>query len=146
MSFVKKYVYVIKDSYKLTKIGYSRDVYKRLTALNQVIPYRLDLVYYKLYNNARDIEKGLHEIFNHKRYHGEWFVLSDDDIVKLKGFMDNPSTIPSIGPFTDDCCRHKATCFRLSDFTLMTLDILCKRLNLNRSQVIESLIDQRYST
>ena len=40
-------------------------------------------------NKPEKIEKKLHAIFHHKRMVGEWFILNDKDIFKIKNLMLN---------------------------------------------------------
>ena len=48
----------------------------------------VELTYHKKVENMRETEKMLHETFKEKRYRGEWFDLTQDDIEKAKAMLD----------------------------------------------------------
>jgi len=74
------FVYLIKSDENLYKIGYSKNVNKRLKQLKTANPNNLQIV--ETYKSAfpRKLENYLHNIFKHKRVSGEWFDLDISDI------------------------------------------------------------------
>lgn len=88
---MKGYVYVIKEEHGLIKIGFSNNVVKRFATLNQIIPYKLELLCYKYCDDPKTFEQNLHEMFHKCRKHGEWFRLDNKQIKYLERIMDNPN-------------------------------------------------------
>lgn len=64
----------------LHKIGRSSNVFNRLNSLRNEINPDLEIVAYL----GMDIEGLLHKEYVKQRKHGEWFLLSDDDILDIK--------------------------------------------------------------
>lgn len=77
-------VYLIKEEHGLTKIGYTVDIIRRFKLLQQGMPYKIELLYYRKINTAQKMEKTLHKLFKNKRKKGEWFYLTIEDIDKIK--------------------------------------------------------------
>jgi hypothetical protein len=63
------------------KIGYSNNVPRRLIALQTGSP--VPLVVLNVLPGNRDTEKFLHWVFEGKRSHGEWFNLTDKEMILL---------------------------------------------------------------
>ena len=71
------YVYFIEADNGLVKIGKSKDVRKRLSALRGASPINLRLLFSIDCNGqAIKTEKHFHKMFAAKRKHGEWFGLN----------------------------------------------------------------------
>lgn len=79
--------YIIKDSSGLYKIGKSYNVDQRLKSLLVGNPL-IELVY-KIQN---DVESELHNKFKNKRFNGEWFRLSSEDLTYI--FQKYPNALP----------------------------------------------------
>jgi hypothetical protein len=71
---------------KLYKIGYtSRNIEDRITEMKTGNAGIFEIVdYYETNNFAKNIEKSLHIKFSTKLVSGEWFDLSEDDIMIFK--------------------------------------------------------------
>lgn len=78
------YVYVMKSSAGLYKIGCTKNPDKRLTSFNKGLP--MTFSYEKLIktNERYYFEKRLHKKFSRKRVVGEWFSLNDADLALIK--------------------------------------------------------------
>ena len=74
-----RYVYIVKSGI-YTKIGISRNISLRMTALQTGNPFPIQLVYAKEVDNAYNIEQDLHKKYSEFNISGEWFELSKDDI------------------------------------------------------------------
>lgn len=70
--------YIISDNHGLFKIGRSSDIWKRISTLETANP---DIKLICVIN--KDIESELHGMFDTKRYHGEWFKLSNEDLQQI---------------------------------------------------------------
>lgn len=81
------FIYVIGNNEKRQKIGFSKDVNKRLKSLQTGNPEKLILHHYVEIpeNRVRIIEKKIHTELSYKRISGEWFNLSPDE---AKNFLD----------------------------------------------------------
>ena len=77
------FVYIVRanDRYK---IGFSTNLSVRFKNSAGVCPYPIELVYLIKTPHYKEIEKGLHEIFKHKRVHYEWFLLNEADVESIK--------------------------------------------------------------
>jgi hypothetical protein len=60
------------------KIGRARDVGQRIAGMS--LPEQPEIVAVASCGDYGDLEKALHVVFAHKRGHGEWFRLDDDDV------------------------------------------------------------------
>ena len=73
-------VYLVKADNGLVKIGMTSDINERLRSLRTNSPCELKLVgFIKTFENSY-LEHKLHQEYENKRSHGEWFCLTDDDI------------------------------------------------------------------
>lgn len=77
-------VYVIKcgTSYK---IGRTRNLAQRLGQMS--LPNKPRIVRTHNCADPGSLELRLHEMFDHRRLHGEWFELTDADVMTIKRFM-----------------------------------------------------------
>ncbi len=64
------------------KIGITTDLDKRLSSLSTGAPFKLETIYTWPHQEYRRLEKHLHEQFRKKRVKGEWFELSNDDLLR----------------------------------------------------------------
>lgn len=80
------YIYVMKAPDGLYKIGRTQNPQARVKELMSVSPVPLEL--YRLFYSVDYIffEHVLHEMFEEKREHGEWFRLSQEDVYDLEAF------------------------------------------------------------
>jgi len=74
------YVYIIRSSNGLYKIGLSHNVQLRISQHQKAHSDEvLQLIRVIETDNMMHTEQQLHNIFDRKRVHGEWFALSEDD-------------------------------------------------------------------
>ncbi len=81
------FLYVIGNKSNRQKIGFSKNVEKRLKTLQTGNSEELLLHYYVSVpeNRVRILEKKIHQELSYKRLKGEWFDMSPDD---AKYFLD----------------------------------------------------------
>ena len=74
------YVYVIGNKeMKVCKIGFSNNVFKRITAIQTGCPFKLEI--FCIVEGSVQTEKKLHKKYDHLRLNGEWF--------KYEGLLKN---------------------------------------------------------
>ena len=78
------YVYLIRSSNGLYKIGCSNNVVKRMGVLRTMSPVELTLVHSIEYDEMYSLEEALHYKFSNNRHHGEWFSLSESQVRWIK--------------------------------------------------------------
>lgn len=83
------YVYLL-EGWGLYKIGKSYRVGERIAQLQACCPCPLTLVC--LLQNRRSLELHLHLQFRDKRRHGEWFALTEEDVLWFKA---HPLAVPT---------------------------------------------------
>lgn len=76
--YTDKYLYILKNEIGRIKIGQAIDVDKRLYALKQAAGMETEVL--RKIENAAYLECRLHRHFNHCRYIGEWFNMTNDEI------------------------------------------------------------------
>ena len=76
-------LYLIKG-WKLTKIGITHNIQKRLITLRRFSPVPLKLLFKINKPNADKLENHLHIKYKDKHSHGEWYNLTEDDIKNIK--------------------------------------------------------------
>lgn len=84
------FLYLIKNLLtNETKIGYAKNYKSRIRSI--ISQGGIQKYKYMVFkgNKPQKIEKKLHAIFRHKRMVGEWFILNDKDILKIKNLMLN---------------------------------------------------------
>lgn len=84
------FLYLIKNLLtNETKIGYAKNYKSRIRSI--ISQGGIQKYKYMVFkgNKPQKIEKKLHAIFRHKRMVGEWFILNDKDIFKIKNLMLN---------------------------------------------------------
>jgi hypothetical protein len=77
------FVYVI-ESGRYYKIGSTKNPKNRFRKYITENPNKIEVVIQKEAYSYIDAEKLLHELFNEKRCHGEWFLLNEEDLVLIK--------------------------------------------------------------
>ncbi|HHQ4678297.1 TPA: GIY-YIG nuclease family protein [Aeromonas veronii] len=84
------YVYVIRClSTGLFKIGRAIDIPNRVKTIQYMSAGHLVLVYQA--HGGSDLESRLHKEFSHRRDHGEWFSLSEVELLRLSDLMGTSS-------------------------------------------------------
>jgi hypothetical protein len=78
------YVYLIRADNGLYKIGLTSNIERRFNTLRAQSPIPLELILYVNGENARELERELHDKFSDKRHHGEWFELSDENLAYIR--------------------------------------------------------------
>lgn len=68
-------IYLISHENKFVKIGYTKNIHKRLSQLQTSSPVKLDVLY--LIEGDTNLEKELHKLFGHLVTSGEWFTFDD---------------------------------------------------------------------
>lgn len=76
------YVYVVQCGFHY-KIGYARNVKRRIASMRTASPLPLVLVTSFPSDDAPALEAKLHRRFKRKRVRGEWFKLDKSDLRKL---------------------------------------------------------------
>lgn len=76
----KGFIYLIRNSANLYKIGFSKEPEKRLAQLQTSHAERLDMIGCRYDHRASFLEKGLHKCYADKHVRGEWFALAETDI------------------------------------------------------------------
>ena len=81
-------VYLIKNSDSCYKIGYSKNPCFRLKQLFTANSSRL--VLYKTYHTVNDsmIESYLHAYFKYQNVQGEWYHLTDEDLLRIDEIVE----------------------------------------------------------
>jgi len=88
---MRYYLYLIK-CLDACKIGITSNLEERMLYLQSANPFKLDVLCVKSFFGkdskllARENEKILHEKFFHRNLHGEWFLLTHDDINTIKNY------------------------------------------------------------
>ena len=80
------YVYLVKCGTRY-KIGRAKKLEKRLAGIQ--FPEKPRLIKAVRCLDYGFLEKALHALFAHKRGHGEWFCLSDEDLLQAKQYMES---------------------------------------------------------
>lgn len=79
-----KFVYFIRESHGLVKIGKTVDIRRRISSLSSILPYNIEPILVIETPKADLLETYLHQFFIDKRVKGEWFDLSENDIEVVK--------------------------------------------------------------
>lgn len=74
-------VYILKTSKRLYKIGKTQDLQKRIAGYHTHLPILFKIIRQYMSDNMDTLEEVLHVIFQHKRVKGEWFELTNDDLI-----------------------------------------------------------------
>ena len=108
---MEQFMYLVRDmDSKNIKIGYSRNLGNRFAILGR--QFKIDhtcCAMKKIPENVRgiDYERDIHSMLSKNRTEGEWFKLSDDelmDFIKSAGF--EPLRHSSIAKRNLSCCKH----------------------------------------
>lgn len=94
-------VYAVLFADGSVKIGMTRNMNKRLAALNTHSPYPVIRSLYGEINYPKEMESELHELFKDNRTHGEFFRFDRDDWVKLVNFWGYDEWAKESGFYND---------------------------------------------
>lgn len=94
-------VYFIQASGGEIKIGYAKDIARRLSALQTSHPGTLRVV--RREHGGADREKFYHDMFSHLRIRGEWFACKGT-LAEFLGIDPNVSTVES--PLCKNCGKR----------------------------------------
>jgi hypothetical protein len=114
-------IYLISHENKFLKIGYTKNIHKRLSQLQTSNPVKLEVLH--LIEGNTDLEKELHQSFGHLVVSGEWFEFHES-------ILDY---------FKDKECLMWSAGFTISEKVSVTGLIKAERLKLNMS--LETLGD-----
>lgn len=78
------YVYFIRASNGLVKIGCAVNPRKRFVSCRTDSPLPLEMLFVVRSANASSLEGRLHEAFSARHSHGEWFALTEADLERLQ--------------------------------------------------------------
>ena len=81
-------VYILKNSENFYKIGYSKNPKNRVKQFNTANPYELKIIKTFETNFDSKIEAILKNHFKFRKISGEWFDLSDEDILKIESLIE----------------------------------------------------------
>jgi hypothetical protein len=82
-------VYILKTGKDLFKIGKTQDLHRRLAAYRTHLPVDFRIIRQYPATNAGTLEESLHIVFQHRRVQGEWFRLTNDDLVICDNIVRN---------------------------------------------------------
>lgn len=88
-------VYVVRASSQY-KIGYTNNLQMRIKQLQCCCPHKIETIITISSENAEALEHELHIMFREKRLFGEWFSLSDHDLLKIVSLYRSQVTWSSI--------------------------------------------------
>jgi hypothetical protein len=97
-------VYLIRAENGLVKIGCSTGIERRLMYLQTGTPHELTLLGVIETDHPRELERQLHKRFADRRRRGEWFELSEDEIISARAYGGPMTTHdpPKPSPTTRD--------------------------------------------
>lgn len=79
----KWYIYLIQ-AWNYYKIWKTININKRIKTYITENPNKIELLYYKIFDDILEIEKNLHDKFKNKHHKWEWFILDENDILFIK--------------------------------------------------------------
>ena len=82
----KTKIYLISDG-TFIKIGITSNIRKRIKNLQTGNPHKLKVLFTWYVENAEQLEIQLHKKFERKRKSGEWFDLTDDDVIIIRNVV-----------------------------------------------------------
>lgn len=84
----KRYIYIVVCG-NYTKIGISKNISERMTALQTGNPFPINLVFAKVVEDAENIEKIIHTEYNEFNISGEWFDIEKKQINDIIYYINN---------------------------------------------------------
>ena len=85
---VPGFVYLIKLDNGLCKIGKAKSIKERMKVFGVQFPIKWELIHYFHSDNYSKAEEELHADFASKREIGEFFRLTEDDIIRIQSIRD----------------------------------------------------------
>lgn len=83
-NYRKGYVYLLKGENGLYKIGRSKSPDIRIRDITKAVaPFDIQIVHKAFYPDCYKAESDLHKLFKEKRRRGEWFELSDNEVMAV---------------------------------------------------------------
>src|SRR5258708_37496639 len=82
------YISSIEEMPGYYKIGISTDVFRRLQGYNSAYPLTIRLEYSLTCGNYKALEHLLHQRFRKQHVKGEWYFLSEDEVVDCISFLN----------------------------------------------------------
>jgi len=79
------FVYVIQSEFGY-KIGKTVNLKSRTRLFEVKLPFKIELVHYAWFDNYSKAEREFHDMYAEKRLEGEWFSLTDTDLLEIKKF------------------------------------------------------------
>lgn len=76
-------IYLLRDSIGLYKIGFTKDLNKRLKSLHTACSTDLEIIATFQTKHKRKVETSLHNRFNYKRVNREFFDLTYEDEINF---------------------------------------------------------------
>ena len=81
-------VYLVKGN-GLYKIGKTKSLKRRMKELKNMLPFDIELIHFWESNNYSQDESTLHRYLKKYNIKGEWFDLSESQLLELKALKDN---------------------------------------------------------
>jgi hypothetical protein len=82
------FVYIIKSELGY-KIGMTKSIHDRTRIFNVKLPIEWEFEKIYCLKDYKLLEKFLHSKFNNKKINGEWFNLSEEDLILIENFYDS---------------------------------------------------------
>lgn len=84
----KEFVYLVScEGFSYYKIGFSRDVVKRIGTLDCCCPFNLILVFWVQVKDGLFAENSLKKMYAHRKLKGEWFDLTIEEVRNIVGIL-----------------------------------------------------------
>jgi hypothetical protein len=78
------YIYVLQNKrFDLIKVGVSSSPKRRIRDIKAGVPFDIDCLFLKHFNNVYDLESIIHKQLINNKVKGEWFQVYKDDVVTL---------------------------------------------------------------
>lgn len=78
------FVYLVRSASGFYKIGRTVDPDDRIASFRLTLPFEVEYEHLIQTDDMRGLEKELHRRFSAKRVRGEWFDLSESDVIYIK--------------------------------------------------------------
>jgi len=80
-------IYIIKTN-EFYKIGITNNIKRRIKEIEALNPFKIELILYKKLLYSKTVEAFLHAEFRDKNIKGEWFNLSELDLMFIKSKLE----------------------------------------------------------
>lgn len=136
-------IYVVKvNDQQLFKIGITQNVKRRVYQLQTANPFIVKLLFSSVSTSALLIETYLHKRYKSKNVSGEWFTLSESDLIEMQDIIANWEEV------FKEICEKEAAEALLAETVL--LNATTKRLDaqavLAESDNLKDFLSQRTKT